>query len=234
MTVPGVVVPKPSTLVAADDALHLAGAPDRFVGRGGEKLAHALAAFAIDVAGRTAVDLGASTGGFTDCLLQAGAGHVTAVDVGYNQLDYRLRTDDRVTVRERTNARTVDPDSFDRPVDVIVGDLSFISLELVMPTIAALAGADTDVVLLVKPQFEVGKEQVGRGGVVRDPALWRAAVDRVVAAAAAHQLGARGLTASPIRGASAGNREFLVWFRRGPSVVDEAAYQHTIADGDDR
>jgi 23S rRNA (cytidine1920-2'-O)/16S rRNA (cytidine1409-2'-O)-methyltransferase len=230
--VPGVVAPKSSTMVSSGTAVRLSGPPDRFVGRGGEKLAHALEQFAIEVTGRTAVDLGASTGGFTDCLLQAGARHVTAVDVGYNQLDYRLRTDPRVTSLERTNVRTMDPEAVDRPFDVIVADLSFISLELVMPTIAALADHHTDIVVLVKPQFEVGKESVGRGGIVRDPALWRQALDRVTGAAARHGLAARGLTASPIRGASAGNREFLVWLRRGESQLDEPAYDQAFTDGE--
>jgi 23S rRNA (cytidine1920-2'-O)/16S rRNA (cytidine1409-2'-O)-methyltransferase len=230
--VPGVVTPKPSTMVASDATVHLTGPPDRFVGRGGEKLAHALERFAIDVTDRAAIDLGASTGGFTDCLLQAGARHVTTVDVGYNQLDYRLRTDPRVTALERTNVRTMDPDSVDRPFEVIVADLSFISLELVMPTIAALADDSTDIVVLVKPQFEVGKESVSRGGVVRDPALWRQAVDRVSGAATQHGLGARGLVASPIRGASAGNREFLMWLRRGESRLDESAYGQVFTEGE--
>lgn len=229
MTVPGVIAPKPSTLVGTDTAVTVVEPGRRFVGRGGEKLAFALDEFGIEVDGAHAIDLGASTGGFTDCLLQAGAAHVVAVDVGYNQLDYRLRTDDRVMSLERTNARTLDVGLLETPFDVVVGDLSFISLELVMGTIDDLAGEQSDVVLLVKPQFEVGKAEVGRGGVVRDPRLWRRAVDRVVGAAARHGLMLRGLVASPLRGASAGNREFLVWLRRGESAPDMSVFDGAFA-----
>lgn len=229
VAVSGVVAPKPSTMVGPDAAVTLVEPAGRFVGRGGEKLAYALEAFDIDAGGVRAIDLGASTGGFTDCLLQAGAVHVVAVDVGYNQLDYRLRTDRRVTVLERTNARTLDVDALDPPFDVIVADLSFISLELVMGTINRLTGDHSDVVLLVKPQFEVGKDEVGRGGVVREPVLWARAVGRVVTAAAGYGLGLRGLVVSPLRGASAGNREFLVWLRRGDSARDVAEFEGVFA-----
>jgi len=226
----GVVAPKPATMVAAGTPVELIGDGARFVSRGGEKLAHALEEFHIDVTGKRAIDLGASTGGFTDCLLQQGAVDVTAVDVGYNQLDYRLRTDSRVIVHERTNVRTVDPPLLDGPFPVIVADLSFISLELVMPAVAALATEDADIVLLVKPQFEVGKGQVSRGGVVTDPALWSQAIDRVMTAAASHGLGARGVVASPIRGASAGNVEFLLWVRRGPADMPATALEQALAE----
>ncbi|MBT8193050.1 MAG: TlyA family RNA methyltransferase [Acidimicrobiia bacterium] len=228
--VAGVVSPKPATMVAAGASIDIIGDGARFVSRGGEKLAHALDEFQIDVGGKRAVDLGASTGGFTDCLLQQGATEVTAVDVGYNQLDYRLRTDSRVVVRERTNVRTADPASLGGPFPVIVADLSFISLELVMPAIAALAADDADIVMLVKPQFEVGKGQVSRGGIVTDPALWEQAVHRIVDAAASHGLGACGLRASPLRGASAGNVEFLLWVRRGPADMPETALEQVLAD----
>jgi 23S rRNA (cytidine1920-2'-O)/16S rRNA (cytidine1409-2'-O)-methyltransferase len=217
-------------MVAPGTPIELIGDGARFVSRGGEKLAHALEEFRIDVGGRRAIDLGASTGGFTDCLLQRGAVQVTAVDVGYNQLDYRLRTDPRVVVHERTNIRTADPDDLGGPFSLIVADLSFISLELVMPAVSALAGEDADVVLLVKPQFEVGKGQVSRGGVVTDPALWVQAVDRIVSAAAGHGLGARGLLASPLRGASAGNVEFLLWLQRGPATMPDAALEQALAN----
>ncbi len=217
-------------MVAAGTPVELIGDGARFVSRGGEKLAHALDQFQIDVTGRRAVDLGASTGGFTDCLLQQGAVQVTAVDVGYNQLDYRLRTDSRVVVHERTNVRIVDPAILEGPFPVVVADLSFISLELVMPTVAALAAEDADIVLLVKPQFEVGKGQVSRGGLVTDPALWAQAIDRIVAAAAWHGLGARGLLASPLRGASAGNVEFLLWVRRGPADMPDTALEQVLAE----
>lgn len=229
MRVGGVIAPKPATMVGADTPVELTGPRARFVSRGGEKLAHALGVFSIDVTGARAVDLGASTGGFTDCLLQAGAAHVTAVDVGYNQLDYRLREDERVTVHERTNARIMDPAALGDPFRVVVADLSFISLELVMPTIAALAAADADIVLLVKPQFEVGKGQVGRGGLVDDPALWSQAISRIVNAAESHGLGAHGIVASPLRGASAGNREFLVWLQPGPADLPAHAFEQALA-----
>jgi len=225
----GVIAPKPATMVNAETSVELIGPEARFVGRGGDKLAHALDVFAIDVAGARAVDLGSSTGGFTDCLLQAGAVSVTAVDVGYNQLDYRLRADSRVIVRERTNARTMDPAELGGPFTVVVGDLSFISLELVMAPIAALAASDADIVLLVKPQFEVGKGQVGRGGLVTDPVLWAQAINRVVEAARRHGLGARGIVTSPLRGASAGNREFLLWLRHGPADLPTEAVELALA-----
>jgi 23S rRNA (cytidine1920-2'-O)/16S rRNA (cytidine1409-2'-O)-methyltransferase len=226
----GVVAPKPATLVGSDTPVELTGRAARYVSRGGEKLAHALEVFGIDVTGARAVDLGASTGGFTDCLLQHGAVQVTALDVGYNQLDYRLRTDERVLVHERTNVRTMDTGMLDGPFDIVVGDLSFISLELVMGAVAALAAPGSSIVLLVKPQFEVGKGQVGRGGLVSDPALWRQAVDRVLTAAGAHGLGGRGITASPLRGASAGNREFLVWLTPGPATLSESALARVFDD----
>lgn len=226
----GVVEPKPATLVTPDTPLELTDDEARFVSRGGEKLAHALEVFDIDVAGRRAVDLGASTGGFTDCLLQLGAAHVVAVDVGYNQLDYRLRTHSRVTVHERINVRTVEPSELGEPFDVVVGDLSFISLELVMEVIARLAAHESDIVLLVKPQFEVGKDQVGRGGLVSEPSLWRQAIVRIVRAAQSHGLGAHGIVASPLRGASAGNREFLLWVRPGPATVADDAIDLALAE----
>ncbi len=228
MKVGGVITPKPATLVGTDTAVELTGPGARFVSRGGEKLAHALEAFSIDVTGARAVDLGASTGGFTDCLLQAGAAQVTAIDVGTNQLDYRLRTDPRVIVHERTNLRTMDIAVLGEPFAVIVGDLSFISLERVMEPIAALSAPGSDIVLLVKPQFEVGKGQVGRGGLVADPELWAQAINRIVDAAGSHGLGARGIVASPLRGASAGNREFLVWLQPGPANLPVDALRQAL------
>src|SRR5947207_1399247 len=155
-----------------------------FVSRGGEKLASALDRFDLDVTGRRCLDAGASTGGFTDCLLSRGVSHVIAVDVGYGQLDWRLREDPRVTVLERTNVRDLDPAALPYRPDILTSDLSFISLSLALP---ALAGAATDpatFVLLVKPQFEAGRAEVGSGGVVRDPRVWRRSIDRVALAAA--------------------------------------------------
>ena len=195
------------------------GELSRYVSRGGEKLAHALTFFEIDVTGARAIDLGASTGGFTDCLLQNGAREVVAVDVGYGQLDFRLRKDDRVAVLERTNVRFLDPAEVGAPFDLVVGDLSFISLELVMDVIAALAGADGRVVLLIKPQFEVGKGDVGRGGVVDNPRLWRQSIGRIVAAGTVSGLQPAALALSPLRGASSGNREFLILLQPGPRAT---------------
>ena len=208
----GVAEPKPSTLVAPEDAVHVDASVARYVGRGGLKLEAALDGFEIDVAGRRAVDVGASTGGFTDCLLQRNAATVTAVDVGYGQLDWRLRSDSRVTVVERTNIRHADPGLLGAPFDVVVADLSFISLRVVADELAALGSSDSDWVLLVKPQFEVGRDQVGKGGIVADPDLHREAVAGVVMAFRRVGRTMAGITASPIRGA-AGNREFLLWMR---------------------
>lgn len=228
--VQGVLEPKPATLVDAATPIEVVGPERRFVSRGGEKLDHALEVFAIDVSGRWAIDLGASTGGFTDCLLQRGAAGVTAVDVGYGQIDYRLRTDRRVTLLERTNARALTPTTVGGTFDVVVADLSFISLELVMGAIQRVAAENADIVLLVKPQFEVGRKRVSRGGVVTDPGLWRSAIDRVVAAGINHGLGARAIAASPLAGAAAGNREFLLHLRAGPQTLTGAAVDEALEE----
>jgi len=198
-------------MVGADQPVVLTGPPPRFVSRGGEKLDAALARFAVDVAGRRALDAGASTGGFTDCLLQRGAAHVVAVDVGYGQLHERLRRDQRVTVLERTNVRAL---VLDEAVDVVVADLSFISLATVAPALlGANAAPGADVVLLVKPQFEAGRAEVSRGrGVVRDPAVWRRVLGETSAALSAHGAGMMGAMVSPLKGAD-GNVEFLVHLR---------------------
>ncbi len=211
--VEGIAVPKAATMVSAASVIKFVAAPAAFVSRGGEKLAGALEAFPLSVAGRRAVDAGASTGGFTDCLLQHGAASVAAVDVGYGQLDWKLRTDERVTVFERTNVRHVDPVEIGGPFDVVVADLSFIGLAAVAPALEALGGPAADWILLVKPQFEVGKERVGKGGVVRDPALHRAAVEAVSAALDAVGLTTVDVVESPLLG-PAGNREFFLWARR--------------------
>jgi 23S rRNA (cytidine1920-2'-O)/16S rRNA (cytidine1409-2'-O)-methyltransferase len=193
----------------------------RFVSRGGEKLDAALARFELDPAGRDCLDAGASTGGFTDVLLRAGARQVVAVDVGYGQLAWPIRTNDRVVVLERTNVRTLTPDLIGGVVDLTVADLSFISLRLVLPALAACTAPDGDLALMVKPQFEVGRERVGSGGVVRDPGLRAEAVLDVAGAAGGLGLGVAGVTASPLPGPS-GNVEFFVWFRRdAPPAVPE-------------
>ena len=224
VTVKGVPLARAATLVAGDTPIALAEQPSRFVSRGGEKLDGALERLSIDVPGRW-LDAGASTGGFTDCLLQRGAAEVIAIDVGYGQLDWTLRNDPRVTVLERTNVRHLTPDDVPWVPDGVVADLSFISLRIVLPALVEVASPDATFVLLVKPQFEVGKSSVGKGGVVRDPELWRSAVGDVVAGAAELGLGTFGVTYSDPPGPS-GNREFFVAARLGAtedlSGLDEA------------
>jgi 23S rRNA (cytidine1920-2'-O)/16S rRNA (cytidine1409-2'-O)-methyltransferase len=222
--VSGAVATKPATGVTTDVAIVVAGDPDRpdYVSRGGHKLAGALAVFGpagLLVEGRRCLDAGASTGGFTDVLLRAGAGEVVAVDVGYGQLAWRIRQDERVRVHDRTNVRELTPETIGGPVDVVVGDLSFISLELVLDALLRVCVPDADLALMVKPQFEVGRERVGKGGVVRDPALRAEAVTAVADAAARRGWGARMVTTSPLPGPS-GNVEFFLWLRRGPATID--------------
>ncbi|MBL6280419.1 TlyA family RNA methyltransferase [Micromonospora fiedleri] len=229
----GVRAHKAAAMVDPADPLLVTGddPTSEYVSRGGHKLAGALAAFTpggLTVAGRRCLDAGASTGGFTDVLLRAGAAEVVAVDVGYGQLAWSLRNDERVRVFERTNVRTLTTDVIGGPVELTVADLSFISLRLVLP---ALAGCtDGDLVLMVKPQFEVGKERVGAGGVVRDPALRAEAVLDVAAAAAGHQLGLVDVAASPLPGPS-GNVEFFVWLRRGAPPADPERVRVVVAAG---
>jgi 23S rRNA (cytidine1920-2'-O)/16S rRNA (cytidine1409-2'-O)-methyltransferase len=223
---------KPATQVARDTPITVteSGEPG-YVSRGGHKLAGALAAFVpagLVVQGRPCLDAGASTGGFTDVLLRAGAAHVVAADVGYGQLAWSLRTDPRVTVMDRVNVRTLDRVS---PVPgLVVADLSFISLTLVLPALIACAAPDADFVLLVKPQFEVGKGRVGAGGVVRETTDRSAAVHRVTAAAGQLGLGVQGIRASPLPG-PAGNVEYFVWLRRGAPPLDEDELQRAIEEG---
>ncbi|HET7387083.1 MAG TPA: TlyA family RNA methyltransferase [Nocardioidaceae bacterium] len=223
----GVVATKPATGVGTDVALLVAPDPDRpgepeYVSRGGHKLAGALRSFVplgLRVSGRRCLDAGASTGGFTDVLLRHGAASVVAVDVGYGQLAWPLRQDPRVEVRDRTNIRRLTASDIAPPVDLVVGDLSFISLTKVLdPLVAVTAGAG-DLVLMVKPQFEVGKQRVGKGGVVRDPGLHAEAVETICSAADERGWGARALAVSPLPGPS-GNLEFFVWLRRGPRSLD--------------
>ena len=192
------------------------GVRPRFVSRGGEKLEGALSAFGLDVSGLVAVDVGASTGGFTDCLLQRGARRVYAVDVGYGQLDWRLRQDPRVIVRERTNVRDVERASFEEPATLGVIDVSFISLRIVLPKVVCLLDSPASLVALVKPQFEVGKGNVGKGGVVRDPLLHARVIDAVRSVATDLALDERGFIESPLLG-PAGNREFFLWWQIAPS-----------------
>jgi 23S rRNA (cytidine1920-2'-O)/16S rRNA (cytidine1409-2'-O)-methyltransferase len=219
VTVDGAPATKPATQVAAGQQLVVAAPPRRYVSRGGEKLAHALARFDVGVSGRRCLDAGVSTGGFTDVLLEHGAGHVLAVDVGYGQVHERLRTDPRVTVRERTNVRALTPDDVGGPVDLVVADLSFVSLALVLPVLRRLVTAEAQAVVLVKPQFEAGRQDVGRGGVVRDPAVWRRCLDEVVEVATGLGWTAAGACASPLLG-PAGNVEFLLHLV--PAPADDA------------
>jgi len=221
---------KPATQVARDAPITVADPEEPgYVSRGGHKLAGALAAFGgLQVAGRNALDAGASTGGFTDVLLRAGAAHVVAADVGYGQLAWSLRTDPRVTVMDRVNVRTLEQVS---PVpDLVVADLSFISLTLVLPALVACAAPGADFALMVKPQFEVGRGRVGAGGVVRSPEDRADAVRTVAKAAASLGLGVLGVTASPLPGPS-GNVEYFVWFRAGAPPLDETALQTAIESG---
>jgi len=209
VTVNGAVAEKPSRQVLAGDAIELSGPPPRFVSRGGEKLDAALDEFGLDVEGRTAIDVGSSTGGFTDCLLQRGAIEVVAVDVGRGQLHEKLREDPRVRVMEQTTVRGLELP----PAKIVTADLSFIGLGTVMADLAGLAASD--LVVLVKPQFEAGRDVVSKGrGVVREPAVWREVLASVRVAAEAAGLDVLSGTVSPIRGA-AGNVEFLLHLRRG-------------------
>jgi 23S rRNA (cytidine1920-2'-O)/16S rRNA (cytidine1409-2'-O)-methyltransferase len=224
--VAGTPATKAATAVTVDAAVVVAADPtiaggEEYVSRGGRKLAGALAAFeprGLLVSGRRCLDAGASTGGFTDVLLRHGAREVRAVDVGYGQLAWRLRQDDRVVVHDRTNVRDLDLRTVDGPVDLVVGDLSFISLTVVLDPLIGVTTEDGDLVVMVKPQFEVGRGRVGKGGVVRDPAVRAQAVTAVATAAAERGWGAQAVTPSPLPGPS-GNVEFFLWLRHAPGKV---------------
>jgi len=221
--------PKPATLVAPEDPLSVDGAPARFVSRAGAKLEGALEAFHVLVAERRAIDVGASTGGFSDCLLQRGVAEVVAVDVGYGQMHNRIRSDDRVVVVERTNIRHADSEALGAPFDLIVADLSFISLALVAPQLASLGASTSDWILLVKPQFEVGKELVGKGGIVRDPEAHIVAIEQASSALASSGVGVVGLVVSSITGTE-GNREFLVHGRIAGRTVDGGTVREIVLE----
>jgi 23S rRNA (cytidine1920-2'-O)/16S rRNA (cytidine1409-2'-O)-methyltransferase len=209
VTVRGRPADKPATLVDAADPVELIAPARRFVSRGGEKLEAAIERFGIDASGRRCLDAGASTGGFTDCLLRRGAEHVVALDVGYGQLAWEIRTDERVSVLERTNVRELTTGHLPYAPDLVVADLSFISLRLVVGVLAAVSAAGADHVLLVKPQFEAGPADVGRGGVVRESEVWRRAISGVVTACVEAGLAPRDVMASPLPG-PAGNVEFPI------------------------
>jgi 23S rRNA (cytidine1920-2'-O)/16S rRNA (cytidine1409-2'-O)-methyltransferase len=234
--VSGAPATKPATGVTTDVAIVVADDPDRpdYVSRGGHKLAGALAAFepaGLVVQGRRCLDAGASTGGFTDVLLRHGAAQVVAVDVGYGQLAWKLQQDERVVVHDRMNVRELSAAAIGGTVDLVVGDLSFISLELVLDALLGVTDAAGDLALMVKPQFEVGKERVGKGGVVRDPALRAEAVVSVARAAARRGWGARMVTTSPLPGPS-GNVEFFLWLRHGAATIDDGAIDAVVRAAD--
>lgn len=231
ITVNGAVAQKAARLVLPGDALELLGPPARYVSRGGEKLEGALASFGLDVAGLWCCDVGASTGGFTDCLLQRGAAGVVAIDVGRAQMHEHLADDSRVALHERTDIRDVDPASVGAPFDLVVADVSFISLTSVMERLAELAALGAPLVVLVKPQFEVGRKQASRGrGVIRDPEQWQAALDRVLDAATFTGLAPQGAAPSTLKGAQ-GNVEFFLHLEKGgtPASVDSSQVVTQIA-----
>ncbi|MFE3461599.1 TlyA family RNA methyltransferase [Nocardiopsis aegyptia] len=231
--VAGIVASKAATQVGTDQPIVVRTPADEpsYVSRGAHKLIGALDAFSLDVSARRALDAGASTGGFTDVLLRRGAAHVTAVDVGYGQLAWALRSNDRVRVMERVNVRELTPEQIGEPrPTLVVGDLSFISLKLVLRPLKDCVAPDADFVLMVKPQFEVGKQRVGAGGVVREPALRAEAVADVAAHALTLGLGTVGVTASPLPGPS-GNVEYFLWMRAGASPLDPDALTRAIEEG---
>ncbi|TCJ89673.1 TlyA family RNA methyltransferase [Nocardia alba] len=230
----GTVAVKPATAVETGTPLIVREEPDEvsWASRGAHKLLGALEAFeaeGLGIDGKRCLDAGASTGGFTDVLLDKGAREVVAVDVGYGQLIWRLQNDDRVRVFDRTNVRNITPESIGGTVEIVVGDLSFISLGLVLPALAACAGDGADLLPMVKPQFEVGKDRVGAGGVVRDPALRTEVVCDVATAAAALGLRTLGVVASPLPGPS-GNVEYFLWLRKvGPFDHDAEQVRAMVA-----
>jgi len=216
----GAIAEKPARQVDPGDAIELVSDGPRFVSRGGDKLAAALERFTVDVAGRRVVDAGSSTGGFTDCVLQSGASRVVAIDVGRHQLHERVRADDRVDVHEQTNIRDIEPAEVGGPGDVLVGDLSFISIRTVLDALLGLTVDGGDLVLLVKPQFEASKLEADRGrGIIRDPAVWSRTLREVGTALQDRGAAIMGAMASPITGGD-GNVEFLIHARRGASSGD--------------
>lgn len=219
VVVRGVPTPKAASLVTRDTPIEVPEPGPGYVSRGGVKLEGALDDFGIENAGKRVLDAGASTGGFTDLLLRRGASQVVALDVGHGQLDQRLREDPRVVVMERTNIRHVTPDDTGGRFPLIVGDLSFISLCTVAAALAALSEPGGDLVLLIKPQFEAAKRDVGKKGIVRDEGVRRRAVEKVLACLAEEGLGARSLAPSPVAGVG-GNREVFVWCRAGEAADD--------------
>ncbi len=234
VSVGGQVATKAATQVAAAAAITVRPQPGpEYVSRGAHKLLGALVRFSPEglvVADRRCLDAGASTGGFTQVLLAEGAREVVAVDVGYGQLAWSLRSDPRVRILDRTNVRNLLVEDLGGPVELVVADLSFISLELVLPPLVAVTVDQGDLVVMVKPQFEVGRERLAAGGVVRDPTLRSAAVRKIAGAAAALQWGVAGVTASPLPG-PAGNVEYFLWLRRGAPELDQDVLEQAIEEG---
>ena len=229
--VTGIPASKPATQVDAETSITLQGERSDFVSRGGHKLAGALDAFPeIVVEGKRALDAGASTGGFTDVLLKRNVAQVIAVDVGYGQLAWELRNDERVSILDRTNVRHLTIEQIGDPVDLIVADLSFISLTLVLPALVSVSKSSADFLVMVKPQFEVGREKLGAGGVVRDPALRKAAVKEVADSAYDMGLGCNGVVASSLPGPS-GNVEYFLWLKRGSQEISDSDLDLAINEG---
>ena len=229
--VSGIPATKPATQVDAETSITIQGDRDDFVSRGGHKLAGALDAFVgVAVDGKTCLDAGASTGGFTDVLLKRDVANVIAVDVGYGQLAWELRNDPRVTILDRTNIRHLTIEQVGEAVDLVVADLSFISLTLVLPALAAVSRTNADYLVMVKPQFEVGREKLGAGGVVRDSALRKSAVLEVADCAYDMGLGCNGVVASSLPGPS-GNVEYFLWLKRGAQELSEDLLDSAISKG---
>jgi 23S rRNA (cytidine1920-2'-O)/16S rRNA (cytidine1409-2'-O)-methyltransferase len=227
----GIPATKPATQVDAQTSITLQGERSDFVSRGGHKLAGALDAFPkVEVKNKRALDAGASTGGFTDVLLKRGAAEVIAVDVGYGQLAWEIRNDPRVKILDRTNVRHLTIEQVGDPVDLIVADLSFISLTLVLPALVGVSKTETDYLVMVKPQFEVGREKLGAGGVVRDSQLRKSAVQDVADVAYDMGLGCEGVVASPLPG-PAGNIEYFLWLRKGSRELAETELNLALSSG---
>jgi len=228
VTVDGALANKPARMVLGGDAIEFLGPPPKYVGRGGDKLEGALASFGIDPTGWHCVDVGSSTGGFTDCLLQAGATDVVAIYVGRAQLHNRLPHNRRAEVREQTDVRSVDPAEIGAPFDLVVIDVSFIGLDRILDIVASLAGDEGQILALVKPQFEAGKQEASKGkGVIRDPEIWNRVLHETIAASRQRELLVGGIDVSPIKG-GAGNVEFFLWIGGPAASVADLVDEHAV------